>query len=275
MSVLTSKVISMSEAAALVPDGAKIGFGGGNALWRRPVAFARELVRQRRRDLNLYNMIGGIETDLLLGAGCLASTNTCYVGLDEFGQSEHFQRAARNHSIDIVEYTEFTLVASLRAAAMGLPFMPWKTGWGTDIAQQRGWATVKCPYTGIELLAIPANRLDFAVIQAVRCDEWGNVELMHPLDFIYDFDLLTCKSATTVIVCVEEVAALKDPSRSGLVSREVDYIVESRKGGWPGGFVPEYDIDAQHLRDVYVPASRSSDAFGEYLDRWVRNGPGE
>jgi glutaconate CoA-transferase subunit A len=275
MSAPPTKVVSMSAAAALVPDGAKIGFGGGNALWRRPVAFARELARQGRRNLNLYNMIGGIETDLLLGAGCLASTNTCYVGLDEFGQSEHFQRAAREHTVDIVEYTEFTFVASLRAAAMGLPFMPWKTGVGTDTAQQRGWATIKCPYTAMELLAIPANRLDFAVIQGVRSDERGNFELMHPLDFIYDFDLLICKSAETVIVCVEEVADLKDPTRSGLVSREVDYVVEAPKGGWPGGFVQEYDIDVQHMRDAYLPATRSLEAFSEYLDRFAKYVPGE
>jgi glutaconate CoA-transferase subunit A len=220
-------------------------------------------------------MIGGLEVDLLLGAGALASTNCCYVGLDEFGQSAHFQRAAQSGEVEISEYTEFTFVAGLRAAGAGLPFMPWKTGWGSEVVERLGWKTVRCPYTDVELLAVPAIELDVAVIHASRCDRNGNVELSHPLDFIYDFDYLIARAAKRVIVCAERVEPIPDPTRIAMIGREVDCVVHAPGGGWPGGVASFYQVDGEHLDGEYLPASTSPEAFAEYLDRVVGPGEGE
>lgn len=249
-------------------DGIRIGFGGSNALWRRPMAFARELVRQRRRDLAVYNMIGGLETDLLLGAGSVASTHTCYVGLDEFGQSPHFQRAAADGAVAINEYSEFTFVAGLRAAGMDLPFLPWKTAWGSEVVERQGWKTVSCPYTGMELLAVPANKLDVAVIHAVRCDTRGNVELPYPLDFIYDFDYLLARAADRVIVCAEHIEPIADATRVAMIGREVDCVVHTPRGAWPCGVASQYPVAGEHV-DEYVRAAQDPATFAEYLERFV------
>lgn len=270
----TGKVASLTEAAALVADGDRVGFGGSNALWRRPLCVARELIRQGRRDLHVFNMIGGLEVDLLLGAGAVASTNCCYVGLDEFGQSPHFQRAAREGGVEIAEYTEFTFVASLRAAGMDLPFMPWKTGWGSEVVERLGWKTVRCPYTDTELLAVPANPLDVAVILASRCDSAGNVELSQPLDFIYDFDYLIARAAKRVIVCAERVEPIPDPTRIAMIGREVDCVVHAPGGGWPCGVASTYQVDAAHLNGAYLPACEDPDSFAAYLERYVSPGEG-
>lgn len=261
--------MSLHDAARIVPDGATIGFGGANALWRRPLAFVREMVRQGRRDLHVYNMIAGIETDLLIGAGCVASTNAAYVGLDMFGQSANFQRAVRAGTIKAVEYTEFGFIAALRASSMGLPYLPWRTGAGTDVVAELGWASVRCPYTDAELLAVPALELDVTVIQAGRCDRSGNVEVTDPPDFIYDYDSLLARAGRLVIVCVEEIAALSSPSRCGLLGQEVDLVVHAPSGSWPGGFVPCYGLDSQHLEREYLPATESSVLFDRYVRRFV------
>jgi glutaconate CoA-transferase subunit A len=160
-------------------------------------------------------------------------------------------------------------MAGLRAAGMGLPFLPWKTGWGTDVAARLGLKTVSCPYEGTELLAVPAIRLDVAVIQAVRCDSAGNVELPNPLDHIYDFDHVLARAAETVIVCAEAVEPVRDPSRVALISREVDHVVHAPSGAWPGGLASHYEVDRDHLREEYVPATSSEAAFSEYLERFV------
>jgi glutaconate CoA-transferase subunit A len=264
-----AELVTLQEAAKLVRDGSHVGFGGGNALWRRPLAFARELIRQGRRELEVHAMLAGIETDLLLGAGCVARTHASYVGLDELGQSEHFQRLVRARRIEAVEYTEYTFIAALRAAGMALPFLPWKTGIGTDVVRELGWTEIECPYSGQRLLAVPAMTPDVSVIQALRCDQAGNVELVEPYDFIYDYDLLMARAATTVIVCAEEIGELSSPSRCGLLGREVDYVVHAPRGAWPGGFVPTYAVDDTHLKQEYVPATRDDDAFAAYLERFV------
>jgi glutaconate CoA-transferase subunit A len=267
--VVRSKITSLTDAAALVEDGCRLGFGGQPALYRRPMAFVRQLVRDGRRRLHLFNQIGGLEVDLLLGAGAVASTNCCYVGLDDLGQSPHFQRAAREHRAHISEYTEFTLVASLRAAGMGLPFIPWKTGWGTEVAERQGWRTIACPYTGMELLAIPANRLDVAVVQVRRCDEFGNVERPAPLDISHDFDELICRAADRVIVCAEVVEPLADLSRTGLAAPEVTCVVHAPRGAWPCGMSGAYPPDLAHLAQHHLPAAASDAAFAHYLEDFV------
>jgi glutaconate CoA-transferase subunit A len=265
--------VTLAEACDLVSDGDRIGFGGSNALWRRPLAFARELVRQGRRDLHVFNMIGGLEVDLLIGAGAVASTNTCYVGLDEFGHSPHFQRAARDGSVEIHEYSEFTFMASLRAAGMALPFIPWKTAWGSEVVERLGWKTIRCPYTDVEMLAVPANPLDVAVIQAVRADAGGNVELSQPLDFIYDFDYTISRAAERVIVCAERVEPMLDSSRTAMIGREVDCVVHAPGGGWPCGVASHYQVDAAHISQSYLPATIDAESFAAYIEDVVT--PGE
>jgi glutaconate CoA-transferase, subunit A len=260
------KLRSLGEAAALVADGDRVGFGGQPALARRPMAFARELVRAGRSGLHVYNQIGGLEADLLIGAGAVATTNCAYVGLGDLGPSPHFERAAAGAAIGVAEYTEFTLVAGLRAASMDLPFMPWKTAWGSQVVSLHGWRTVACPYSGQELLAVPAVALDVAVIQVATADEEGNVSLPEPLEISYDFDYLVCRAARKTIVCAERIEPVADPSRVGLFGREVDAVVHAPGGAWPcamGGF---YGADLDHLRDAYLPAATASNgAFARYL----------
>jgi glutaconate CoA-transferase subunit A len=265
----TNKLMSLAEAAALVSDGARIGFGGQPALSRRPMAFVRELIRQGRSDLRVFNMIGGLEIDLLLGAGAITSTHCSYVGLGELGQSPHFQGAARDGSIEIEEFSEFTLVASLRATSMDLPFIPWKTAWGSEVAARQGWRTITCPYTGVELLAVPATALDVVVLQVSRCDAAGNVELPATLELSYDFDYLIARAASRVVVCAERVEPIADPARVAMIAREVDCVVHAPRGAWPCGLGGEYGPDVAHLAEVYLPATRDPSQFAAYLREHV------
>lgn len=259
-----SKLTTLAAAAALVGDGGRLGFGGQPALARKPMAFARELIRQGRRGLRVFNQIGGLEVDLMIGAGAVASTNCCYVGLGELGPGPNFQREARAARIEVVEYSEFTLSAGLRAATMDLPFLPWKTAWGTDVAVEQGWKEIRCPYTGTRLLAVPATRLDVAVIQVESCDASGNVRLPDPLEISYDFDYLACRAADRVVVCAERVEPIADPSRVALVAPEVSAVVHAPGGGWPCAQGGSYGADLAHLTDEYLPASRSG-RIADYL----------
>jgi glutaconate CoA-transferase, subunit A len=65
------------------------------------------------------------------------------------------------------------VIASLRAAAYGIPFQPVNALWGSDVAQASDFRVVKDPYTGQEVYAIPALRPDWAVIHVQEADEQG------------------------------------------------------------------------------------------------------
>jgi glutaconate CoA-transferase subunit A len=259
---------TLADAAKLVGEGSMIGFGGGLGLQRRPLSFARELVRQDVRGLHVFGVINGIETDLLIGGGAVASTNTSYVGLDEVGQAPNFQAAAQRGDIEIHEYSEWVITARFRAANMGLPYMPWPSGRFTDATGELGFKEVRCPYTDVRLLAVPAVQLDVAVIQAVKCDPAGNAELGVPFDHMYDVDALVARAADVVIVCAEEIGEV-DPTRVQLIGREVDAVVQAPRGSWPAAMTPLYGADRRHLLDHYLPAARSGQ-FASYLERFVR-----
>lgn len=261
-------VVSLEEAAAAVPDGAHIAFGGGGASMRRPVGFARALVRRGVRDLHVHHMLGGLETDLLIGAGAVSSTNCAYIGLLELGQAPSFQRAAREGAIEVNEYSEFMYIAGLRAADMGLPFLPWRTPWGSEMVESLRLRTVRDPYDeGTELLAVPATRLDVAVLQVDRADRGGYVELPAEPDLIWDYDHLVARVARTTIVCAEEIAPIRDPARVALIGREVTHVVQMPGGAWPTGMHERYEPDTAHITGAYLPAAAAgADAFAAYLE---------
>jgi glutaconate CoA-transferase subunit A len=258
---------SLKEAAALVGDGDRIGFGGSWGLARRPVGFVRELIRQGRRDLHVHGILSGIDADLLIAAGAAASTTSSYVGFDEFGQAPHFQKAASAGDIEINEYSEWLITAGYRAANMGLPYIPWISSRHNDIGPALGLKEIECPFTGTSLLAVRAIEIDVAVIQATRADRKGNTEFSLPIDHMYDVDAMLAHCAKTVIVCAEEVGEI-DRNRTQLVGREVDAVVEMPGGGWPGSMSPLYGVDRAHMTDVYLPAAKEG-RFDGYLDEYV------
>jgi glutaconate CoA-transferase subunit A len=240
---------------------------------RRPLEFARVLARRGASGLNVFHMLGGIETDLLIGAGAVASTNCAYLGLLEHGQAPAFQRAAREGTLTVNEYSEFMYIAGLRAAELGLPFIPWKTPWGSDMVERLGIKTVNDPYSDAVLLAIPATELDVAVIQVERADADGYVELPDEPDLIWDYDYLVAKVAKTTIVCAEEIAAPRDPARVAIVGREVTHVVEAPGGAWPTGLHPRYGPDTSHVVNVYLPAAAEGEsALSAYFDEFVAGG---
>ena len=236
---------------------------------RRPMAFARALVRRKVKGLHVFHMLAGLETDLLIGAGAVASTNCAYVGLLELGQAPNFQRAARAGDIQVNEYSEFLYIAGLRAADLGLPFVPWKTPWGSDIVKSLGLRTVADPYSGAEFIAVPASRIDVAVIHAERVDEDGYVELPDEPDLIWDYDYLVARVAATTIVCAEEIAPPKDPARVAVIGREVACVVEAPRGAWPLGLHPRYEPDRAHLLEQYLVAATDADSFQRYLSEFA------
>jgi glutaconate CoA-transferase subunit A len=260
------KQVTLDEAVALVPDGARIAFGGGGAVIRRPMALARALARRGVRDLDVFHFLGGLEIDLLIAAGAVRSTNCAYLGLLEHGQAPAFQRAVRDGAIEVNEYSEFMFTAALRAADFGLPFIPWRTPWGSDLVEHLGIKTVADPYSDQVLLAVPAIELDVAVVHVERVDADGFAEAPEVPDLVWDYDALIARVAKTTIVCAEEIAPPRDPARVAWMGREVAAVTETPRGAWPTGLGERYEPDTDHVLNAYVPAaSAGGDEFAAYL----------
>jgi glutaconate CoA-transferase subunit A len=242
--------IPLSEAAALVQSGQTLALGG-NMLYRRPVAFAIELLRRPDPpvDLTLLCFTAAYESDLLVGAGCVSRTRTCYFGLEAFGFAPMFTQAAGNGSLRVIEETEASLAFGIRAGLAGVGFMPSHAWIGTDMLTLRpDVKTITDPYSGEELVAFPALSCDVAVIHALVADKRGNARLNKNLGIDPELAALT----PCVIITAEEVVdtLVEDVNIPGAL---VTAVAHAPRGAWPTSCYPHYPIGGGELLD-YVEA---------------------
>ncbi|WP_137389533.1 CoA transferase subunit A [Rhodoligotrophos defluvii] len=270
---LASKLISLAEAAQRVPDGCRLALGGF-AVYQKPMAFVRELVRQGRRDLTIIGSAHSFDVDMLAGAGCLSKVETSYVGLEKHGLARNYRRAVEAGRLKVVDYPEMACWDRFRANQEGFDFWPAKFLGGNDVVTYN--SEIKefpCPITGRRLHALPAAKAEIVVIHAIAADEQGNVVIPARRLLPQSGDVLMARSCDHVIVTAEKIvprAFIKRHARFvDVPSYRVSAVVEVPWGSHPTPTLGRYLADDEHL-DTYVAASASDSAFNTYLDSWVR-----
>jgi len=220
---------------------------GGAVLRRKPLAFVRALVAAGVRDLDVVTFTGSLDVELLLAGDAVRSISSAYVGLGSVGFAPRFSAAARAGTVRDVEHTEWTLLGRLRAAAMGVPFLPTRAGAGSEVVDALGFERVRDPYSGASYLALPPLRPDVAVLHAWRASPAGDVQLPWPPEHLWDVDVLAARAAERVVVTVEEVVpeatVAAAPELTRLFGFEVDAVVETPGGAWPTASPPVHDTD--------------------------------
>jgi len=260
---MLNKQISMASAIQLVPSGCTLAMGG-MTIYRRPMAFARALVQQARRenkpnDLTLLAFTAGPESDLLVGAGIVSRVRTCYFGLEIFGLAPMFTYRANRGEIQIIEESEASLVLGIRARLARIGFMPGRAWLGTDLPRLRpDVLTITDPYTGEELMAFPAIKPDVAVIHALRADLEGNAQI--GLNKAIDEELSA--AAEIVIITAEEIVPQLD--KADIVAPFVHAVVHAPHGAAPTSCHPLYPIDGENLL-AYVEQVSDPVSFEKFM----------
>lgn len=253
---MRSKLVDLDLAAELVPDGARLAVGGV-LLRRKPMAFVRALVAAGRRDLRVYSFFGSTDVELLASEGALAEVHAGYVGFEQLGFAPAYGAAVDAGRIRSFEYSEMLFVSGLRASVAGLPFLPTRGAAGSQLVGDLGLRTVADPYSGEELVAVPALRPDVCVIHAEAADERGNVASPSVHDFLFDADATLARASAKVIVTVERIART-DELRGGralLFSHEVDAVALAPKGAWPTAVPGLYGVDTAAVRAQIAAAA--------------------
>lgn len=123
------------------------------------------------------------------------------------------------------------------------------------------------PYSGKEILVVPAIRPDWAVVHALRADGAGNV-----ICSALEADRLAVLAARRAVVTVEEIvpddAFVARPGEVFLSSLHIDMVVVAPKGAHPAACVNAYGIDRAHVAR-YVALSRTEEGFASYLAEYV------
>lgn len=262
------KVCTLDEAAALVPDGALVGLGGGLTL-REPAALVRMLVRAGRRDLHLVGGAHGYAVDLPCAAGCVRLVQHSYVGFEhDLGLAPHFRRLTQTRQIHVLEDDELVLYYKLQAAALGLTYLPLRRLDGSDTTRQHDYRQETCPYTGVPLTCVPALTPDVALIHANAADESGNLHIAVPVLL----DAILAAASRTVIATCERLVSHRQLAALGATvpALEVACVVEAPWGAHPTACYPDYAYDREHLLDYLEGTSdREGAGLRQYLDHWV------
>jgi glutaconate CoA-transferase, subunit A len=262
-------VVDLREAVAgLVRDGDAVALEGFTHLI--PTAAAHEIVRQGRKDLTLIRMTPDLIYDQMIGMGAARKLVFSWGGNPGVGSLHRFRDAVENGwpaPLEIEEHSHAGMANRYVAGASNLPFAVLRGYVGTDLPKvTKTIASVTCPFTGEELMAVPALNPDVSIIHAQQADGRGNVAIWG----ISGIQKEAVLSANKAIATVEEVVDELEPHPFQIVLPAVvfDAVAVEPKGAHPSYADGFYDRD-NTFYEAWDPVSRDRDRFRAWMEEHV------
>ncbi len=265
---LVDKLMSEQEAvSAFVYDDCYIGTELYGSV-RCPMSLSREVIRQGRKNLRVCGQ-GVLELDLWLAAGMVKKLDLTYIGLEVYGTSSALRRAVESGQVETcVEWSNASLSWRMKAAAMGVPFLPARSALGTDMLKYSAAKVARDPFTGLKVCLLPALILDVSIIHVHRADRYGNAQI----DGISGFSAETARASKRVIISTEEIISTdeirKYPERTIIPYYLVDAVVHAPFGSHPGEMAYFYGRDEPVIRE-WVESSRSAEGADAFMDKYI------
>lgn len=267
---MSDKRLTEDAVVAQLSDGMTIGIGGWAAR-RKPMSLVRAILRTELKDLTIVSYAGP-DLGLLCAAGKVAKAVYGFASLDSIPLEPHFRKARQAGAIDTMELDEGMLQLGLYAAACRLPFLPTRSGLGSDVmAMNPSLKLVTSPYAdGEQLVAMPALNLDVALIHSHRADARGNTQILGPDPF---FDELFAGAAARTFVSTEQIVATAALIDGGLPSLRINRtmvhgVVEAPRGAHFTDCTPDYTRDDIFLK-AYAATAKSDEAWQAFVAKYI------
>ncbi|MEO5882698.1 MAG: CoA-transferase [Caldimonas sp.] len=269
---LHEKVVSLEVASTLIKDGDTVGVGG-STLSRTPMAMIWQLIRSGKKGLQVSRSIVSSEGDLLFASGiCDHITTSWFSQGIVWGVSKVMRHHVENKLARYDEWSHMAMGMRFRAGAMGVPFLPMRSMLGSDVLRLRPEAkTIACPFTGEELLLVPALNPDVAIIHVQRCDPYGNAQI----DGLQFMDIDLAMAANRVILTTERIVSneqiRRSPDQTKIPFFAVEAVVEVPYGCAPHECSNVYEPLFRHMDDYTAKVNGDPVAGAqEYIERYVR-----
>jgi len=266
--------VSLDDLAARIADGALLAVPKDESGIAMAATFA--LIRRPVRNLHLLCVpTGGLQADLLIGAGCVATIECGAVSLDEFGPAPRFRDAVQRGRVRILDSTCPAIYAALQAAEKGNPFAPLRGLIGSDVQRMRNdWLVTDNPFAEARdpIVLLPAIRPDVALFHARLGDRFGNIWVGNRRELF-----IMAHAAKATLASVEDIfdgdlVADERYAAGTIPALYVEAVAHAPNGAWPLALVGRYGCDAAVLRD-YVHAARTDAGFADWLARHVKHEP--
>jgi glutaconate CoA-transferase subunit A len=266
---LKNKIMSVKEAVEkFVHDGDYLGIGGFGAN-RIPTAVCHEIVRQGRKKLIFAGHTATHDFQILAAGEAFNRCDAAYiVGLEARGLSPNARRYMESGKVESCEWTNYGLAIRLKAAAMGVSFLPGRNMLGTDTFKYSAAKVAKCPFTGQLYCLYPALWPDVAAIHVHEADVYGNCRVKG----ISVADLELARAAKRLIITCERLVhndvIRNDPTNTVIPYYLADAVCEVPYGCYPGNMPYEYFSDEEHLR-LWMETEQDLKKFKIFLDTYI------
>jgi len=265
------KRTTLTEAVAMIRDGDHIAVGG-LLYTRTPMGIIWEIIRQKKKDLTFYKTLLSFEGDWLFVSGAMRKAVTSWFsGGVTWGVSKIMRSYAERDPSTFEEWSLLGLSLRFRAGAMGIPCIPTKSMLGSDLETSAGLKRFQCPYSGEELLLVPAVNPDVAIIHAHVADMYGNAQIFGPPCM----DGEIAKAANKVILTTEQLVDnehIRDnPNTTTIPFFCVDAVIELPFGCYPHECYGVYEPAYTHLGEYGQGLLQAEDktAFVQgYLEKY-------
>jgi len=263
-----SKVTDLEAAVERIDSGSSIAMGLAleHAI---PFAAGHELIRQGTDELTLIGPISDLLFDQLVAADLVDRVRAAWVGNVSAGTGYNFRRAVEAGDLTVENHSNFSIALSLKAGAMGVPYLPTRSLLGSDIFEENDqFKATEDPYSGDRIALVPAIRPDWTVVHVQRASPygdahfWGNSGVM--------IEAVDASDHTLVIAedIVEPEVIKSDPSRTVITRDSVTAVAEVPCGAHPSPLAGRYNRDNDYYLD-YAERTSSQEEAASWLDEWV------
>ena len=263
-----AQMMSLTDAVAeLVSDGDSVALEGFTHLI--PFGAGHEIIRQGRRELELIRMTPDLLYDQMIGMGVARRLVFSYGGNPGVGGLHRFRDAIENEwprAVEIEEHSHAGMANRYAAGASDMPCAVMRGYVGTDLMTRTTAAPVTCPFTGEQLMAVPALRPDVGIVHAQEADRDGNVQLWG----IPGVQKEVVLAAQRCLVTVERIVDELELRPGGIVIPEwvITAVAEA-----PGGSRPSYSLGITERDNEFYKfwdkLSRDRDQFTAWMNENV------
>ncbi|MCU0487784.1 MAG: CoA transferase subunit A [Anaerolineales bacterium] len=263
-----SKLISLSEAIQThVKSGDTIYAAGFTHLI--PFAAAHEIIRQGLKDLVLARATPDLIYDQMAAAGCARKVIFSYMGNPGVGSLRIVRSELEAGRLEWEEYSHFGMISRLQAGATGLPFMPMKLTAAEDLERANpNYRRVTDPYSGQEVVVVPALHPDVAIVHVQRADMYGNAQIWGIIGEQKEAAFAAKRVILTAEEIVTEEVIRSDPNRTLIPGFIVDAVCHVPYCSHPSYTQGYYDRDNAFYLE-WDKISQDRQAIENWLDEWV------
>jgi glutaconate CoA-transferase subunit A len=263
-----SKQMSLQAAIAkFVSDGDLLYAAGFTHLI--PFAAGHEIIRQGKKNLTLARATPDLIYDQLVAAGCAKKVIFSYMGNPGVGSLRLVRSAIEKGELEWEEYSHFGMITRLQAGASGLPFLPMNQTGATALETANPLIKrVTDPYSGQEVITVPALNPDVAIVHVQRADKNGNAHLWGIVGEQKEVAFAAKKVILTAEEIVDEAIIRSDPNRTMIPGFIVSAVCEVPGAAHPSYAQGYYDRDNEFYLE-WDKISADPTLTQQYLAEWV------